>query len=49
MQGMRNLYAYGYQLTANGGDPIATFNAFMIATPTITTPSTPSPSLVAAS
>src|SRR5437016_9815479 len=30
-QGMRNLYAYGYQLTANGGDPIATFNAFMIA------------------
>ena len=29
--GMRNLYAYGYQLTANGGDPIATFNAFMIA------------------
>src|SRR5260370_21199406 len=28
-QGMRNLYAYGYQLTANGGDPIATFNAFM--------------------
>jgi multiple sugar transport system substrate-binding protein len=30
-QGMRNIYAYGYQLTANGGDPIATFNAFMIA------------------
>jgi multiple sugar transport system substrate-binding protein len=30
-QGMRNVYAYGYQLTANGGDPIATFNAFMIA------------------
>jgi multiple sugar transport system substrate-binding protein len=30
-QGMRNLYAYGYQLTTNGGDPIATFNAFMIA------------------
>src|SRR5215472_3060805 len=30
-QGMRNIYAYGYQLTANGGDPIATFNAFLIA------------------
>jgi multiple sugar transport system substrate-binding protein len=30
-QGMRNIYAYGYQLTANGGDPIGTFNAFMIA------------------
>src|SRR5260370_968034 len=30
-QGMRNIYAYGYQLTANGGDPIATFNAWMIA------------------
>src|SRR5436305_4130041 len=30
-QGMRNVYAYGYQLTANGVDPIATFNAFMIA------------------
>jgi multiple sugar transport system substrate-binding protein len=30
-QGMRNVYAYGYQLTANGGDPIATFNAFLIA------------------
>jgi multiple sugar transport system substrate-binding protein len=30
-QGLRNIYAYGYQLTANGGDPIATFNAFMIA------------------
>jgi multiple sugar transport system substrate-binding protein len=30
-QGTRNIYAYGYQLTANGGDPIATFNAFMIA------------------
>ena len=30
-QGMRNVYAYGYQLTANGGDPIGTFNAFMIA------------------
>src|SRR5260370_24133088 len=30
-QGVRNIYAYGYQLTANGGDPIDTFNAFMIA------------------
>jgi multiple sugar transport system substrate-binding protein len=30
-QGMRNIYSYGYQLTANGGDPIATFNAWMIA------------------
>ena len=30
-QGMRNLYAYGYQLTANGVDPIATYNAFLIA------------------
>jgi ABC-type glycerol-3-phosphate transport system substrate-binding protein len=30
-QGMRNICAYGYQLTANGGDPIATFNAWMIA------------------
>ncbi len=30
-QGMRNVYAHGYQLTANGGDPIGTFNAFMIA------------------
>src|SRR5260370_7184543 len=30
-QGRRNIYAHGYQLTANGGDPIATFNAFMIA------------------
>jgi len=29
--GMRNIYAYGYQLTANGVDPIATFNAFLIA------------------
>ena len=28
---MRNIYAYGYQLTANGVDPIATFNAFLIA------------------
>src|SRR6516162_10353528 len=30
-QGMRNVYAYGYQLTANGVDPIATYNAFLIA------------------
>jgi len=30
-QGMRNTYAYGYQLTANGNDPVRTFNAFLIA------------------
>ena len=30
-QGTRNVYAYGYQLTANGVDPIATYNAFLIA------------------
>ena len=30
-QGMRNIYAYGYQLTANGVDPVVTFNAFLIA------------------
>jgi multiple sugar transport system substrate-binding protein len=30
-QGMRNIYAYGYQLTANGVDPIATYNGFLIA------------------
>jgi multiple sugar transport system substrate-binding protein len=30
-QGMRNVYAYGYQLAGNGGDPIVTFNQFMIA------------------
>jgi multiple sugar transport system substrate-binding protein len=30
-QGMRNIHAYGYQLTANGNDPIVTFNAFLIA------------------
>jgi len=30
-QGMRNIYAYGYQLTASGQDPIRTFNAFLIA------------------
>ena len=30
-QGMRNIYAYGYQLTANGVDPISTFDHFLIA------------------
>jgi multiple sugar transport system substrate-binding protein len=30
-QGMRNVYAYGYQLTSNGWDPVRTFNAFLIA------------------
>jgi multiple sugar transport system substrate-binding protein len=30
-QGMRNLYAYGYQLTGNGYDPVMTYNHFMIA------------------
>jgi multiple sugar transport system substrate-binding protein len=30
-QGMRNVYAFGFQLTANGVDPINTFNAWMIA------------------
>ena len=30
-QGMRHVYAYGYQLTASGVDPISTFNAFLIA------------------
>jgi len=29
-QGMRNIYAYGYQLTADGNDPINIFNAFLI-------------------
>jgi multiple sugar transport system substrate-binding protein len=29
--GMRNIYSYGYQLTATGVDPINTFNAFLIA------------------
>jgi multiple sugar transport system substrate-binding protein len=29
--GMRNIYAYGYQLTANGLDPVQIFNAFLIA------------------
>jgi multiple sugar transport system substrate-binding protein len=30
-QGLRNIHAYGYQLTANGTDPIRLFNAFLIA------------------
>jgi multiple sugar transport system substrate-binding protein len=30
-QGMRNIYAYGYQLTANGVDPAILFQAFLIA------------------
>jgi multiple sugar transport system substrate-binding protein len=30
-QGVRNIYAHGYQLTATGVDPINTFNAWMIA------------------
>ena len=30
-QGMRNIFANGYQITATGVDPINTFNAFMIA------------------
>src|SRR5215471_12264942 len=30
-QGMRNVYAYGYQVAGNGVDPIMTFNQFMIA------------------
>jgi multiple sugar transport system substrate-binding protein len=29
--GARNIYAYGFQLTATGVDPINTFNAFLIA------------------
>jgi len=29
-QGMRNVYAYGYQLTGNGYDPVMTYNHFMI-------------------
>src|SRR5215469_11662069 len=28
-QGMRNVHAYGYQLTANGVDPVRLFNAFL--------------------
>jgi multiple sugar transport system substrate-binding protein len=30
-QGMRNIYAAGYQLTATGVDPVNTYNAFLIA------------------
>ena len=30
-QGMRNIYAYGYQLTANGVDPGITFQGFLMA------------------
>jgi multiple sugar transport system substrate-binding protein len=30
-QGMRNVYAYGYQLTANGVDPVGLFAHFLIA------------------
>ncbi len=30
-QGMRNIYAYGYQLTATGVDPNITFEGYMIA------------------
>ena len=30
-QGMRNIYAYGYQLTANGVDPAITFQGFLMA------------------
>src|SRR6266478_2391145 len=30
-QGMRNIYAYGYQLTANGVDPGILFQAFLMA------------------
>src|SRR6516164_3353288 len=30
-QGIRNVYAYGFQVTGNGFDPIMTFNHFMIA------------------
>jgi multiple sugar transport system substrate-binding protein len=30
-QGLRNIYAYGYQLTANGVDPVGLFNHFLIA------------------
>jgi multiple sugar transport system substrate-binding protein len=30
-QGTRNIYAYGYQLTTNGVDPISTFDGFVIA------------------
>ena len=30
-QGMRNIYAYGYQLTANGVDPAILFHGFLMA------------------
>jgi multiple sugar transport system substrate-binding protein len=30
-QGIRNVYAYGYQLTANGVDPAITFQGFLMA------------------
>jgi multiple sugar transport system substrate-binding protein len=30
-QGMRNIYSYGYQLTANGVDPAITFQGFLMA------------------
>ena len=30
-QGMRNIYAYGYQLTSNGVDPAITFQGFLMA------------------
>lgn len=30
-KGMRNAFAYGFQLTATGVDPVNTFNAFLIA------------------
>jgi multiple sugar transport system substrate-binding protein len=30
-QGIRNIYAYGYQLTANGVDPAITFQGFLMA------------------
>src|SRR6516164_4545072 len=30
-QGMRNIYAYGYQLTANGVDPAIVFQGFLMA------------------
>jgi multiple sugar transport system substrate-binding protein len=30
-QGVRNIYGLGYQLTANGNDPINLFNSFLIA------------------
>src|SRR5262249_10928167 len=30
-QGMRNVYAMGFQVTTNGGDPNAFFNQFLVA------------------